>query len=77
MTYSMVCVLDTWVCCAIMGELIEMSFLGLTRVSPMNHVLDVVQIPQWKGAMSGCPAYCEVPLNVGCGCHSKLSDDWL
>jgi len=35
-----VCVFSTQVSCAIMAELIEILFGGLTRMGPGNHVLD-------------------------------------
>ena len=38
------CMLDTWVSCTKVTELMEMPIGGLTDVGPRNHVLDGVKI---------------------------------
>jgi len=49
----MVCLLVTFVSPAKTAEPIEMSFGWRTRVGPLNHVLDGVEISHGKGQFFG------------------------
>jgi len=63
-----VCLLLTRMCSAKTAELIEMSFWGLTRVGPGNHVLCGVEVgrihslPRWLTSWSA--AFCQNSLTT-------------